>query len=116
MSTKTKLEVGLHLYLSSLQHIFLFFYFSHLAGILVLFLEMLILQNLKILVNHPTYPVGKVVNMAWLVYHSPRMFLLMVFQSRSNIATHVCFTVHQGALIAQSATIVLNVSIITVLG
>jgi nitrogen fixation protein FixH len=55
------------------------FCFSHLAGILELFLEMLIHQNLKMLVNPPTYQSGQVVNMVRRVYLSPKMFLLMVF-------------------------------------
>lgn len=85
---------------------FLLFYFSHLAVILELFLEMLIPQSLKTLVNRPTYQIGQVVSMVRQVYHLPGMFLLMVFQSRSNIVIHVCSTVHQGAPIAQSATTV----------
>jgi hypothetical protein len=94
----------------------LFFYFSHLAAILELFLGMLILQNLKTLVKPPTHQIGQVVNMVRLVYHSPRRLLLMVLPLWSNIAIHVCFIGHQGAPIAQSATTVSNVLIITVLG
>jgi hypothetical protein len=84
---------------------FLLFYFSHLAVILELFLETLIPQSLKTLMNPPTQ-IGPVVNKVRQVYHLPGMFLSMVFQSRSNIAIHACFIVRQGAPIAQSATTV----------
>jgi hypothetical protein len=94
----------------------LLFFFSHLAVILELYLEMLTPQSLKTLVNPPTYQIGLVVSMVQRVYHSPRMFLLMAFWSKSNIVIHVCCIAHQGAPIAQYATTVWSVSIITALG